>query len=225
MKKKIILRILLDSIFLIAFNAVFFVVFGTEHFASVWISYGFLHFSYLVMIALPLLVREPGVMTFNLSISSISSTYFTIELILFAVFLWRKSETYKPALVIQIVLLGVYMAAVLYHLLANERTSNRVQQKRETLLNFKTAAARVKSAMENVENQQLYKAIEKAYDALLSSPIKSTLTTHPLENEIENTIAYLEQAVSSGDQERAYSLAMQIVSLVKKRNEIIKTVK
>lgn len=225
MKKKIIFRILLDSIFLIAFNAVFFVVFGTEHFASVWISYGFLHFSYLVMIALPLLVREPGVMTFNLSISSISSAYFIIELIFFAVFLWLKSETYKPALVTQIVLLGIYMAVVLYHLLVNERTLNRVQQKKETLLNFKTAAVRVKSVMENVKDQQLCTAIEKTYDALLSSPIKSTAVTQSLEKEIENTIACLEQAVSSGDQERAYSLAMQTVFLVTKRNEIIKSVK
>ena len=46
MKKKIALWIILDLIFLIVFNTVFFVAGGADHPASVWISYGFIHFAY-----------------------------------------------------------------------------------------------------------------------------------------------------------------------------------
>lgn len=58
MNKKSLLYILLDLIFLAVFNTVFFVVGGTEHPASVWIAYGFIHFSYIMVLVTPFLVRK-----------------------------------------------------------------------------------------------------------------------------------------------------------------------
>ena len=58
MNKKSILYILLDLVFLAVFNTVFFVVGGTNHPASVWAAYGFIHFSYIMVLVTPFLVRK-----------------------------------------------------------------------------------------------------------------------------------------------------------------------
>ena len=58
MNKKTVLWIILDLIFLAIFNTVFFVMTGLQHPASVWISYGFIHFAYLMVIVTPFLIRK-----------------------------------------------------------------------------------------------------------------------------------------------------------------------
>lgn len=52
MVKKTILTILLELIFVILFNVIFFMVGGTEHEASVWISYGDIGLITLSLIAI-----------------------------------------------------------------------------------------------------------------------------------------------------------------------------
>ena len=79
MKKMSILRILLNSIFFVTFNAVFFVVGSFEHAASVWISYGFIHFAYFMLLITPVLIRKgKNAAVFGFSLYSISSAYFII---------------------------------------------------------------------------------------------------------------------------------------------------
>lgn len=53
MKRVNILWLLLDSLFLIAFNVLFF-MFVDYRTDSVWVSYGFIHFSYILMLLTPL---------------------------------------------------------------------------------------------------------------------------------------------------------------------------
>ena len=50
MKRINVLPLFSDLILLILFNAVFFVADGIEYTASAWISYGFIHFAYFMLI-------------------------------------------------------------------------------------------------------------------------------------------------------------------------------
>ena len=85
--KKNVLWILLDLVFLIVFNTVFFVAGGTDHNASVWISYGFIHLSYILLIITPFLIRKSSsAAVFGFSLYSISSTYFLVEFIVGVIF-------------------------------------------------------------------------------------------------------------------------------------------
>jgi len=58
MVKKTVLWIILDLIFLAIFNAMFFILGGREHNVSVWLSYAFIHFAYLMLILTPILIRK-----------------------------------------------------------------------------------------------------------------------------------------------------------------------
>src|SRR5699024_4531039 len=103
MNKKSVLWILLDLIFLAVFNTVFFVAGGTDHTASVWISYGFIHFAYLMVLVTPFLIRKSSsAAVFGFSLYSISSTYFLLEFVVGLIFIFMKSESYKASLIVQV---------------------------------------------------------------------------------------------------------------------------
>ena len=88
LNKKSVLYILLDAIFLIVFNTVFFVLGGTNHPASVWMSYGFIHFSYVMVLITPFLIRKSSsAAVFGFSLYSISATYFIVEFIAGLIFI------------------------------------------------------------------------------------------------------------------------------------------
>lgn len=50
MKKNKILWIIFYSVFILIFNITFFVLGGIEHGTATWISYSFIHMSYLLII-------------------------------------------------------------------------------------------------------------------------------------------------------------------------------
>ena len=58
MNKKRVLWIFLALVFLMVFNMIFFMAGGTEHGKAVWISYGFIHFAYLMSLITPFLVKK-----------------------------------------------------------------------------------------------------------------------------------------------------------------------
>ena len=56
MLKKNILILILDSVFIIAFNVVFFLNGGIHHEVAMWSVYGFLHFAYLMILLSPFIL-------------------------------------------------------------------------------------------------------------------------------------------------------------------------
>ena len=88
MKRKNTMWSILYLIFLVVFNLIFYTLGGINRPASVWISYFFIHFAYLFLLATPFFVRkgrETG--TFSAVLGWISATYFGIELVVGILFI------------------------------------------------------------------------------------------------------------------------------------------
>ena len=75
-------------LFLVVFNVLFFLVVGTENPTSVWVSYGFIHFSYLTVLFLPV-ISSKGEASYYLSSTLYvqSIAYFLLELVVGIVFI------------------------------------------------------------------------------------------------------------------------------------------
>lgn len=217
--KKTILWALLDLVFLAVFNTVFFMLGGTEHPTSVWISYGFIHFAYLMILVTPFLIRKSSsAAIFGFSIYSISSTYFFVEFIAGLIFIFMRSDSLKASLVTQVIIAGIYAIILLSNLIANEHTADAVEKKEVEVAYIKNAASRVKALMGKISDKKADKAIEKAYDLLHSSPTKSSATVHAIETQIINKVSQLEEAVSSSNVASVVTLSGEIISLVEERN-------
>lgn len=224
MNKKSILYILLDLVFLVVFNTVFFVAGGTEHPASVWISYGFIHFSYLMILVTPFLIRKSSsAAVFGFSLYSISSTYFFVEFIAGLIFIFISSESYKPALVVQIVIAGIYAILLLSHLIANESTADSIERHEDEVAYIKNAASKVKLLVGKATDKKANKEIEKAYDLLHSSPTRSNSSVKSIESDILDKIEELKNAVNTDNSTSIISLCKEIIRLTEERNSIIKT--
>ena len=225
MNKKSVLWVLLDLVFLIVFNTVFFVAGGTEHPASVWLSYGFIHFSYIMVLVTPFLIRKSSSSAvFGFSIYSISATYFFVEFITGLVFIFLKQESVKPALIVQIIIAGIYAIILISHLIANESTADSVERHEDEVAFIKQSSARIKPLIGKLSSKKANKEIEKAYDLLHSSPSMSISTVKLLEASILEKIAELESAISSGDENAAITKAGEVIALTEDRNRKIRTV-
>lgn len=223
MNKKSLLYILLDLIFLAVFNTVFFVIGGTEHPASVWISYGFIHFSYLMILVTPFLIRKSSsAAVFGFSLYSVSAVYFFVEFIVGLVFIFIGSESYKVSLVVQIIIAGFYAIMLISNLIANEYTSDSVERHEDEVAYIKNAASRIKMLIGKTSDKKANKEIEKAYDLLHSSPSRSVATVKLLEEEIKNKVSELEDVVASNNTTAIINVSGEIISLTEERNRKIR---
>lgn len=219
MKKKNFLWIALDLVFLIVFNTVFFVAGGASHPSSVWISYAFIHFAYLMVLVTPFLIRKSSsAAIFGFSLYSISSTYFLVELVVGIIFIFLKQDSYKLALIVQVIIAGIYAVMLISHLIANESTADSVERHEQEVAYIKDAASRVKLLVGKIPDKKSNREIEKLYDLLHSSPSKSNSTVHSLEVTIVNLIEELESAISYENKDEAVKLAAEITKTVEERN-------
>ena len=124
MIRKSVLWTLLDLVFLIAFNLIFFIVSGLTHTISVWISYTFIHISYVMLLLTPLFTHNNKTkFILGMSISAISYIYFMIDLTCGIMFIIFLSDKLIIPLIVNIVLLALYLLLLISVVLTNERTN------------------------------------------------------------------------------------------------------
>lgn len=200
MDKKRILWILLDLVFLIVFNIVFFVAGGTDHPTSVWISYGFIHFAYIMLLVTPYLIRKStNTAVLGFPLYSISSAYFIVAFVVGLIFIFTHPESYKAALIVQVIIAGIYAAMLISHMIANESTAYSIERHEIELRYVRDASAKLKGIMDSISDKQLRKKVEKLYDLLHSSPAKSNISVRDYELTVLELIDVLEGKVDGND--------------------------
>jgi hypothetical protein len=224
MKKINVLWTILNLIFLVIFNALFFVLSGVEHNVSVWMSYGFIHFAYLMLLLTPKLIRKgKSAAVFGFSLYSISATYFLIEFITGIVFIVVSPETVGVALLVQLCIAGLYGIMLVSHMISNEYTANDEEKRQSQIAYVKDASIKLKSLLEAISDKKTKKKVERVYDAIYSSPVKSHPNLEQKENNILQSVNELEGAVTAGNKESIMSLANSLLLLINERNNLLKT--
>jgi len=214
--------LVLKAIFPIIFNVLFFVVGGFEHNASVWISYGFIHFAYIMLLLTPKFIHSgKSSAIFGFSLFSISSFYFVLEFIVGMVFIVVAPESFKLAFLIQFIIAGLCVAMFVSHMIANEHTA-KAQAKRQVEINYlKGATVRVKMLLVLISDKDAKKSVERVYDVLDSSPVKSYPDLAEKEQRILKTIDELESAVQQKNNEAVISTAKSLLFKVNERNNLL----
>jgi len=222
-RKMSVLWIVLNLIFLIVFNVFFFILGGTEHNSSVWISYGFIHFSYLMLVLTPILTRKgKSSAIFGFALYSISATYFFVALIMGIIFILIAPESHTAALLIQLSIAGIYGIILIANMLANEHTADAEEERQNQIEYVKTAATQLKVILDDVKDREAKRKVEAVYDAVYTSPVKSHANLEQMERRILVLIGDLDSAVVKGDKETIISIAKSLLSAVNERNSRLK---
>ena len=219
MKKSKILGGLIHLIVLALFNALYFGIGGTEHPASAWISYGFIHFSYLMIILTPFITQKgKDRATYASSMYTITSAYFFIELVLGGIIIIVAPEGHKFSLFSQLIVCAIYLIILFGNMMADEHTAKAVEKHEAELLYVKESCAMLKSILNDISDKQLYRQVEKAYDLIQSSQVKSDASVHSIESQVISEIDNLGSAVHYGDSTGISVAVDKIVRLANERN-------
>lgn len=212
-------KILLKLVFPVIFNIVFFLVAGTEHPASVWIAYGFIHFAYLMVLFVPSLAgKSCNAATFGFSLYSVSTIYFLTEFVVGLIFIFIGSDSYKPSLIVQVIVAGAYVALLSANLIANEHTADSITRHNTEVAYIKDTASRIKLLIGRSSDKKANKELEKTYDLLHSSPTRSSNTVKVLEAEIKNKVTELEKAVAGDEIASIITITNEIIMVTEERN-------
>ncbi len=219
MNKKYVLWIFLDLVFLIVFNSVFFVAGGTEHETSVWISYGFIHFAYLMLLVTPFLIRKSGnIVVFGFPLYAISSTYFIVTFTIGLIFIFMHPNSYKAILIAEFLIAGIYAVILILYIITNESSAGSIERNEVELRYIRVASSNLKGIMNSINDKRLFKKVEKIYDLIHSSPVKSNKSVYSYEKAVLELIDVLEDNIRKNDVASAEATIYKIERKASERN-------
>lgn len=222
MKKTNILWIILDLIFLIVFNAVVFLLVN-KYTATFWISCAFINFSYIMLIISALFIpKTKNAVVLGYPIAYISSMYFVLEIIVGIFFLTVGKSNIKFAIITQLIISGLYGITFIANLIANEKNVEDERRREEQIMYIKTAISEVHSIMKEIKDPKLRKKVEKVYDALKSSQVRTYPELANIEVNIVNNIEKLEIATKQNLEGDIDKIIHEILKMINERNQKIK---
>jgi len=218
------LWLILKLLFVIVFNAVFFVADIEPRNAAVWSSYVFIHISYVFLILTPRFVTKSGsTHVFGMSLLSISGFYFFIELCVGVGFILSRTESWRTAFFVQLIACALYLLVLLPSMIANEHTAAKEIKREAEIGKFKSLVREMDSVMRDENNAARKKALEKTYDMLRSGSVKSHHDAAPIESDIEKSIATIAGLKNDSDDEEFSKQIEMLQKLIDKRNRVLKS--
>ena len=159
---------------------------------------------------------------FGFSIYSISSTYFFIELIVGVLFILHSSESYKAAFLVQLFITGIYAILLFSNMIANERTAGAEEKRQYEIAYIKKAASEIESIMDEIKDRETKRKIEKVYDAINSSPVKSNTNLMAFESQLVAGITDLKNIIGTNNRKAIALKIESILAMVNERNRQLK---
>ena len=223
MKKTKFFWYLLDSIFLIVFNIYFFLLKGVDQPTSVWISYTSIHIAFIMLLITPFLVRKGSTSAdYGRPLFVITTSYFFLALIIGVVFIILSTETYTVALLVQITIAAIFAVLLLTNLIANEHTADNIESHEVELKYVKESSSKLNALQKKISDNTIRKQIEKAYDLIHSSQVKSSFNVKSVEQDVIDEIDNLEKALKQNNFENIQLIVDKICNLANERNRQLK---
>lgn len=221
--KTTLIRISFTLIFLVVFNALFFLLSGTDNPLSVWVSYAFVHVGYFTILLLPIF-KNKGEADFYLSANLYGQaiTYFLLELIIGVVFIiWRQESPVWP-LVVQSILWLIFTMLILGNAWANQATSHSLAKREQELNVYQSMRKDLRRLLVQAGPPELKTLILACSDALESSSTRQAKDSEEIDAEIGNAIYSLKQSMACKDDAQSIASAKQLQGLINERKTILK---
>lgn len=222
MKTKDYIRIGQYAIVLLIFNVIYFWSGVSEKNTTTWISYTFISIGVLVSCFAPFLCIKYKRIPENLVTIYLFAWLYTIITLIFNMALIAlKISNIKLSVLVNIILLAIYTIQLMTNMLINnevEKNIETIDAEREFV---NASASKLKTMMQIVNNDNEKRIIEKAYDAVRTSPIHSKPAAMDLEIDIMGLVDLLDSKVNNSTKDEIENLVNKIISDVKRRNSLL----
>ena len=179
--------------------------------------------AYIMLMITPLLVRNTtNTAVFAYPLNAISTAYFILAFLVGVGFIIAHPESYIAALVTQIILLGIYAVLFFSHMIANEETADSIERHEMDLEYVKDASSHLKRIADSIDDKQFYKKVERLYDLLHASPVKTNVSVRDYEMAVLDLIDELEMCIANNDYSTAELTINKIERNANERNRRLK---
>lgn len=225
-KKWNLLKIALSLIFIVLFNLILFLT-TKEQSMAFWISYGFIHFSYfMLLISIATIPNVKGTVVFGFPLVYIFWCYFVVTFFVGLIIMCFKDASVNLALIPQLIITAIFVFIYISHFLANSHTIHSECITVESVGYIKRIASDLKVLLATIKDLTLRKRIEELYDAINSSQVSSSLQLADIENDISAKVEALSRLINNhGNKDEVESLRLEILSMITRRNHEIKMIK
>ena len=221
MKNKIAF-IIICSVFVVVFNISFFLLKGNDVYGATWISYGFIHLAYIGVLLTQFLDEKHEEVSLRLSSHLVSIIYFIVELITGIIFIIVNPVGFKAAVILQLIIFGLYLIILLTNVITNSKIIDSLEDTKYDRDYVKGVTSIIEAIKLTINDEQVLKLLDRLYDVIHSSQLKSSPKAMIIETEIEHKILELErQAPVMSGEEQIYELEL-LIDLANKRNIIVK---
>ena len=213
---------LLNSVFLVAFNLIFFLAKGTDNPVAVWISYGIVHFSYIMLLLTPFFTTQSrSVVVFSFSLYYISALYFFWNLIVNIIIILFEPESYLFTATINSIITGMYLIIFIGNIIANMNTAKKEHIRQGEIYFIKNCASEIGIILNDFKDTESKYYIEKIYDAIKYSPSKSSPIVNGIEQEISRDISMLKN-FDGNDVDNMKLATNNILQKIAERNRVLR---
>lgn len=222
MKKNKVYGIILGSVFLVAFNAIFFVVGGFDHDPSVWIAYAMIHLAYLALLFTPAFVKNKRTAVETGSpLFYVSGINFLAHFFVGLLFILVAPDKCTFEIVVYIIMVAVYIVLFCTLQLANSNTDAAVARRTQEVFFIKNQASKLKMLIGRVDDKELNKLLETVSDNMHASPSRSGGVASSVEAGITVKICDIEMAVNEGRADDAKKMCKELSYLIEERKRIL----
>ena len=225
--KRTFLGILVPSAMFIAiFNLLLFVIGDASEFtASVWISYAFIHFAFLVSVISPLVTSGKRDFARQSNSSNfVTGIYFGLAFVIGLIFILvapAGDGGVRASWLIQVILFALFVIVFVPICMANSHTNEELARQGREARFIQDAASRIKLLRDSVTDGNIIAELDVLSIAISSSPIKSSPDVRDLEINLMLQISELEELVDGNRVDEAVALVKKINRSVKERNRIL----
>ncbi len=217
------------AVFLAIFNLLLFVIGDADNFnTALWISYGFIHFAFLVSILTPLFTS--GKKDFARQSNSsylITGAYFALAFVVGLIFILVNPDGEggtKASWVIQVVLFALFLIAFVPVFMANSHTNAEVARQGREARFLQDLSSRVKLLRDSTNNGTIIVELDVLMSIISASPIKSHADVKDIEVNMMLQVSELEELVDGEKYDEALALIKKITRGVKERNRVLQLV-
>ena len=223
MKRQRILWIVLDSVFIIIFNIFFFSLSKSDLPASVWVNYFFIHLSYILLLCTSFLVRRgnSGAADYARPLYLGTSSYFLITLQVGVILIIISPQKAKASWLIHVSLLAVAAVYLIANMISNEHIADNMGKQEKDLQYIKKMSARLKPLITEAHDSEVSRRIERLYDTVMASPVKSNENAQVVEAQLIGMLAELEDSVNEGKAMDQTRIIDEMQKLVNRRNSML----
>lgn len=193
-----------------------------NHTSGFWVTYGFTMVAMIIELAVPFVLRADRDVKkdafFAISPVDITSLYCLVQLLV-GIILMVMGAGVKLAVVVQIVILGVYLVTVLLTTIGTSHASDRGSQIKSATATIKSTIDKAESIYKTEHDEDKKAILKKLYEAIrYSDPVSSTDEVRALDSSIKAKVLQIAASVQDKSPEELTQDVDRVLDTIQERN-------